>query len=609
MCGINGLLGKTPGDYSALVNRMNASIAHRGPDANGVKPIVNGCLGHVRLSIIDLSKEANQPFYDETNTLIYNGEVYNFEELAKKYNFQCRTTSDTEVIFKGLKLKGPDFLKELNGMFSLAFWNHETEELIIARDRLGIKPLYFYNDGDKIAFSSELKGLKSIKEELGGFTINHQAINSFLHLGYIPKPLTIFKEIEKFPPGHFGLIKEGEIKIEKFWSANDNVAAEVSSDPAKAKSELKELLASSINYRLKSDVPFGTFLSGGIDSSTVSAIAQDVSPQNIKTFSIGFNNPKFNEARFAKQVADHIGSDHHEFMVTEEDAKELVGDIVKYYDEPFGDSSAIPTMLVSRMAKKEVTMTLSGDGGDELFHGYGFYNWANRLSKPVIKAGRKFIGKGLKLGDNRMKRASNLFDYPNGQLKSHIFSQEQYYFTQSEIDKLLINKTIYPGFMDEEPKLARALSPKESQSLFDINYYLRDDLLTKVDIASMRYSLETRVPILDHRIVEFALNLDEGLKIKNGEQKYLLKQVLYDYVPKEIFDRPKRGFSVPLQKWLETDLKYLVDNNLSKENVESSGLVNYLEVEKLLERFKNGEGYLFTRIWALVVLHEWYTAN
>lgn len=609
MCGINGVFSQEVTGFTNLVEEMNDSITHRGPNARGVKELKNGVLGHVRLSIIDLSSAANQPFYDDSFTLVYNGEVYNYDELRTKYNFQCKTNSDTEVIFHGLKLKGEAFLEELNGMFALAFWDSKKEELLIARDRLGIKPLYVFNDGNKFAFSSELKGLKKVKDYLGGFSLNNNAINSFLHLGYIPKPFTIFNEVEKFPPGHFGKYKDGKLSVKEYWSAPSKVSSETLKDEVTAKNQLNDLLSSSIEYRLKSDVLFGTFLSGGIDSSAVSAIAQSVSDQKIKTFSIGFNNPKFNEAGFARQVANHIKSDHHEFMVTEDDAKELVGDIVKFYDEPFGDSSAIPTMLVSKLAKQEVTMTLSGDGGDELFHGYGFYNWANRLSKPGVKAGRKVIGKGLSFGDNRMKRAAHLFNYPKGQLKSHIFSQEQYYFTQSEIADLLLDDNAYPSFMDKQETLTRDLSPKELQSLFDINYYLRDDLLTKVDIASMRYSLETRVPILDHRIVEFALNLDEGLKIKNGEQKYLLKQVLYDYVPKEIFDRPKRGFSVPLQKWLETDLKYLVDRNLNKENIESSGLVNYLEVQKLLNRFRNGEGYLFTRVWALVILHEWFRDN
>ena len=609
MCGINGLFSSSEFSNEHLVREMNDAINHRGPDNSSIEVCGDLTLGHVRLSIIDLSEHANQPFFDEEYVLVYNGEIYNFEELRSKYGFDCSTSSDTEVLFQGLKHIGKDFIQELNGMFAFAFLNRKTNEVLIARDRLGIKPLYIFEKEGTIAFSSELKGLKSINEELKGFTVNHSAINSFLHLGYIPKPFTIYNEIRKFEPGCIGKIKDGVIKTEKYWSPESKITNEVLSDEKEAKATLNNLLRSSIDYRLKSDVPFGTFLSGGIDSSAVSAIAQDVSSQKIKTFSIGFNNPKFNEAEFARQVATHIDSDHHEFMVTENDAKELVGDIIKYYDEPFGDSSSIPTMLVSKLARKEVTMTLSGDGGDELFHGYGFYNWANRLSNPLVKAGKSVIGKVLSFGDNRMKRASNLFSYPKQQLKSHIFSQEQYYFTQKEIDTLLVKNGGYPSFIDEEEGFNRSLSPKEKQSLFDINYYLRDDLLTKVDIASMRYSLETRVPILDHRIVEFALNLDEGLKIKNGDQKYILKQVLYDYVPKEIFDRPKRGFSIPLQKWLETDLKYLIDNNLSKTNIESAGLMKYEEVKKLLSRFNNGEGYLFTRIWAVVVVHEWFNEN
>jgi asparagine synthase (glutamine-hydrolysing) len=588
---------------------MNQQISHRGPNASGIKLLENGCLGHVRLSVIDLSEAANQPFFDEEHILVFNGEVYNFEELRSKYKFQCQTKSDTEVIFKGLKLKGAEFLSELNGMFALAFWDINSKTLLVARDRLGIKPLYLYRNENYFSFSSEIKGLKSIQHELGSLTINHSSVNAFLHLGYIPKPQTIYNEIEKFPPGHFGFYEAGDFKLQPYWSANTSIEPNIIKNEKEAKIELDELLKSSIDYRLKSDVPFGTFLSGGIDSSTVSAIAQEVSPQKIKTFSIGFNNSDFDEAEFAKQVAVYIGSEHHEFIVTENDAKELVGDIITSYDEPFGDSSAIPTMLVSRLAKQEVTVTLSGDGGDELFHGYGFYNWAKRLSNPIIKSSRGLIGSALQRGGNRMKRASYLFEYPENQVKSHIFSQEQYYFTQNEIQDLLVNKTIYPSYMDKEQSFSRILSPKEKQSLFDINYYLRDDLLTKVDIASMKYSLETRVPLLDHRIVEFALNLDEKLKIKNGESKYLLKQVLYDYAPKGIFDRPKRGFSVPLKKWLQTDLKYLIDNNLNEETIVSVGLVKFIEVKNLLDRFELGEDYLFTRIWALIVLHQWIKQN
>lgn len=611
MCGINGIVSKEEFDSEDLIRIMNQKIDHRGPNASGSFNNSHVGLGHVRLSIIDLSEHANQPFSDDSQQfqLVYNGEVYNYQELQKKYQLNCKTSSDTEVIFEGLKKIGAPFIEELNGMFALAFYDIQKNEILIARDRIGIKPLYIFQNSSKIAFSSELKGLKSIQKELGNVTINQDAINSFLHLGYIPKPLTIYNEIQKFPPGSIGFIKNQKISIQSYWSPEMKIQSEILSDETKAKNQLNDLLSSSINYRLKSDVPFGTFLSGGIDSSVVSAIAQNVSNTKIDTFTIGFDNPKFNEAGFAKEVSNHIGSNHHEFMVSENDAKELVDDIIHYYDEPFGDSSALPTMLVSKLAKQHVTMTLSGDGGDELFHGYGFYNWANRLSKPAIKNSRKLIGTALSLGDNRMKRASNVFKYPKNQMKSHIFSQEQYYFTQKEIKEALIQQNNYPSFMDQEFPLDRELSAKEKQSLFDIKYYLRDDLLTKVDIASMKYSLETRVPILDHRIVEFALNLDEHLKIKEGDQKYLLKQVLYDYVPKKIFDRPKRGFSIPLQKWLQEDLNYLIKENLSKEAIESAGLVKYEFVERLLNRFENGEDYLFTRVWAIVVLQCWHKFN
>ena len=612
MCGINGVITSKSMNMSSLLSVMNNSITHRGPDFVDLYSNDSVGLGHVRLSILDLSSHANQPFTDKAKDcfLSYNGEVYNFDELKKKYNFTCLTTSDTEVIFHGLKKFGKQFVSELNGMFSLAFYDKRTEEVLVARDRIGIKPLYFYNHNDVIAFSSELKGLKSVKDELGGFTMDQDAISAFLYLGYIPQPLTIYKEIKKFPSGTLATIKNGEIHYEKYWDVNTKISSEIFSNEKAAKKELKRLVNSSVELRLKSDVPFGTFLSGGIDSSLVSAVAQDLTKQQLKTFSIGFDNPKYNEAQYAKEVANYIKSDHHEFRVTENEAKYLVDDLIKHYDEPFGDPSSIPTMMVSKLARKHVKMTLSGDGGDEVFHGYGFYNWANRLSKPLVKNFRKIIGTSLGMGNNRMKRAAHLFDYPRGKMKSHIFSQEQYFFSLKELDSILVNPGKHPDFIEGHgDKFNRVLSPKEEQSLFDIKYYLRDDLLNKVDMASMKFSLETRVPLLDHRIIEFGLNLDENLKIKNGDQKHLLKKVLYDYIPELYFNRPKKGFNIPLQSWLETDLSYLIDNNLSKENIESAGLAHFEEVDKLLNRFRSGEGYLFTRVWALVILHEWFRNN
>lgn len=609
MCGINGLINYSQGNLSESLQKMNSLIAHRGPNAEGVYVNNKFGLGHVRLSILDLTEHANQPFRDENYVLVYNGEIYNYKELRTKYKFNCKTNSDTEVVFEGLKQFGAAFIKELNGMFAFAFYNKKENKLLIARDRIGIKPLYYMEKDGKLAFSSELKGLKKVQQLLGGFSVNHDAINSFLYLGYIPKPLTIYNEVSKFPPGTYATYKDGAFKLISYWKLDEQIKGETLNDEASVKKELKSLVESSVELRLQSDVPFGTFLSGGIDSSLVSAVAQNIHSKKINTFSIGSENVEYNEAQFAKSVADNIKSNHHEFIVSDTDVKELVNDVVHHFDEPFADTSCLPTMMVSKLAKQHVTMTLSGDGGDELFHGYGFYNWANRLSKLYIKASRKMIGKALEFGDNRMKRASSLFNYPKGQLKSHIFSQEEYMFSQKEISKLLTVEANGPDFIDLESSFSRDLSPKEAQSIFDLNYFLRDDLLNKVDISTMKYSLETRVPLLDHRIIEFGVNVNENLKIKNGQQKHILKEVLYDYIPRELFDRPKKGFSIPLKDWLSADLGYLIDYNLSKEAIETTGLLNSTIALQLVKRFRAGESFLFMRVWVMVLLQSWYKQN
>jgi asparagine synthase (glutamine-hydrolysing) len=347
-----------------------------------------------------------------------------------------------------------------------------------------------------------------------------------------------------------------------------------------------------------------------VDSSLVAAVAQSVSNVPVKTFSIAFEDKKYNESAFAQQVANHIGSDHHQFTVTEKEAIGLADGLLNIYDEPYADSSAIPTMMVSHLARQQVTVALSGDGGDELFMGYGFYYWARRLSNPFIKAFRKPIAKSLyAFGDNRMKRASHLFEYPSKQKRmSHIFSQEQYYFTEREIKSLMKN----PGSptIDEQINYdGRSLSWPEQQSFFDIQNYLPEELLVKTDRASMRYGLEVRVPLLDHRLVEFALNLSPDLKLKGSTGKYLLKKVLYDYVPAAIFDRPKWGFAVPLHKWLKGELKYLLDQYLSRQIIEECNLVHVNKALQIKNDFLNGKDYLYARVWALVILHKWYKEN
>jgi len=607
MCGIAGIYNPKGVDQDVL-KRMSDSIAHRGPDSDGFFVQDNFGLAHRRLSIIDLSTAANQPIFSQNGryAIVYNGEVYNHKEIAKELPIQLKTHSDTEVILEAFAHWGPKMVNRLNGMFAIAIFDKLEEKLYLFRDRMGIKPLFIYRKNGVLAFGSELKALTALKNQLG-FTLNREAIPYFLHLGYIPQPITIYNEVEKFASGNWAVFDGETLKTECYWNPADKISATVFSDETEAKQQLEKLLKASVKKRLMSDVPFGTFLSGGVDSSLVTALAQEESSENLKTFSIGFENSKHDESKYARQVAEHLGTEHFEYKVTEKNALDLVGDILTQYDEPYADSSAIPTMLVSKMARQEVTMTLSGDGGDELFMGYGAYKWANRLSSPLIHALRKPIGTALSFGNDRQRRAANLFQYSSSDnLAAHIFSQEQYLFSKSELDQLVVNpcQIDFP-LLGQSTKLNRQLSPAESQAFFDLEFYLKDDLLTKVDRASMRYSLETRVPLLDHEIVEYALNLDERLKIKNGTQKYLLKQVLYDRIPKEIFDRPKWGFSIPLAKWLNSELSYLIDDSLNQKRVEETGLVNWKPVKQLVESYRSGQEYLYNRIWVLILLHSW----
>jgi asparagine synthase (glutamine-hydrolysing) len=361
------------------------------------------------------------------------------------------------------------------------------------------------------------------------------------------------------------------------------------------------------------------FLSGGIDSSLVTANAVNLSGVKVNTFSIGFEENKYNESIYAKAVANHLGTNHHEFIVSYKDAIDLIDTIFDAYSEPFADPSAIPTMLVSKLAKKHVTVTLSGEGGDELFLGYGSYKWAERLNNPFVKILRKPIGLALSKS-NSFKRHASYFDYPNQNLQySHTLSQELYYFSLDEINNMISDDfKNYPGadnieqlnnFGIEINHLERNLSPMEKQAIFDLHFYLQGDLLTKMDRASMYFSLEARVPYLDHRIIEFSLNLAPELKYKNGIPKYLLKEILYQYVPKKMFDRPKQGFAIPLEKWLKDELRFLIEENLSKDIIEKFGFVNYTYVETLKNDFFNGKDYYYSRIWLLIVLHKWLLKN
>jgi asparagine synthase (glutamine-hydrolysing) len=616
MCGVIGGISQISLPLEDL-NKGLDRLIHRGPDARGVYNNTQETvfLGHRRLSIIDLSSAANQPMTSRCGryVLVFNGEVYNYREVAEKFNLSLVTQSDTEVILELFAKMGKACVAEFNGMFAFAIYDKEKEELFISRDRLGVKPLYLYEEGHTFYFASELKALLQIPAVKSKLTINKKAVGLFLHLGYVPQPHSIYNEIKKFPAGAHAVISKRGMTTEFYWKAEEKINPSLAtSDYQEAKQTLKELLQSSIQYRMISDVPFGSFLSGGIDSSLVTALAQENSSTPVKTFSIGFKEAKFNESVHAAKVASYLKTDHEEFILSEKESMGSIEEIIDQFDEPFADSSALPTWLVSKMSSHKVKMVLTGDGGDELFMGYGAYHWAKRLSNKSFYYSRKVIQAALQLsGNSRYKRIAQLINHDaNTDLRSHIFSQEQYYFSENELAEILVHPAGYlPGQWIGKTNVQRGLSAKEEQALFDLTHYLKDDLLVKVDRTSMYSSIEAREPLLDYRLIEFGLNLPESFKHKNGVDKYILKDILYDYIPKEYFDRPKWGFGIPLHNWLKGDLKFLIDNYLSEEAIARHQILDYEKVQQLVKKYISGDNYLFNRIWAMIVLQKWLSKN
>ncbi len=622
MCGIAGYISLNNAIAPAQLVTATGLLKHRGPDAEGFyfsedKKIG---LGHRRLSILDLSTSANQPMFshDGRYVIVYNGEVYNFKELKQLLNDKgasLKTTSDTEVILELFAMLGVQSFKELKGMFALAIYDLQQKVLTICRDHAGIKPLFIYLDENEIIFSSELKSIQSLKR--GQLSIDKRAIPLFLHLGFIPHPFTIYNNVQKFPAASYLQINTNTPVFQNitddifpFWCIESSIEKEALENEKEAKKILNGLLFDSVEKQLVSDVPIGTFLSGGVDSSLVTAIASKVSEKKINTFSIAIADGKYNESKYAMQVAESLQTQHHEFRVKEKEVMELIDSFLPLCDEPFADSSALPTMMVSRLARNHVTVALSGDGGDELFMGYGAYNWAKTLNRKWIPLIKQPLYHASKLMNDKYQRAGNLFNYGSrNNIRTHIFSQEQYFFSERELSEILPDNSFDFAKENNVKTTERTLSPGHRQSLWDFNYYLPDDLLTKVDRASMHYSLEIRVPLLDPGIIEFACNLSSDLKIKGKDMKYILKEVLYDYVPKEIFQRPKWGFSIPLKNWLKTDLRYLLDKYTSRNVIERYQLVHYHQVKELKIKYLEGRDYLFNRLWAIIVLHWWLEEN
>jgi asparagine synthase (glutamine-hydrolysing) len=630
MCGLTGYFSTDNFFSKEDLETMTSSLVHRGPDSSGIF-IQNGVgLGNRRLSIIDLSERANQPMHSSNGryVAVYNGEVYNFSEIGAglmqnssgRPNF--RTSSDTEIVLEAFVTYGPNFVKLLNGMYVIVIYDTEQNELHIFRDRIGIKPLYYYWDGEHFAFASELKALRTVKNIPK--KVNKKVVRDFLHLGYVPTPYSIYENIYKMNSGSRMKVSEKGIEEFKYWDIKSCISENVVTNKDEALVKLSDLLISSIQYQLKSDKPFGIFLSGGIDSSLIAAKAASLSSVRPNTFTIGFDENPGNEATHAKIIAKHLGTDHHEFIVSVKNAVDLIEDVFETHDEPFADSSSVPTLLVSKLAKEYVSVALSGEGGDELFLGYGSYRWAKRLDSIFLQTFRKPLASVFSRMPSRYQRVGKMLSYSeNTNLRSHIFSQEQYWFSEDEIDTLILpeyktESTITEGMpvsflelykqkeKNHDGAANRKLNAMEKQALFDLQFYLQDDLLTKIDRCGMHYSVETRVPYLDHRIIEYSLNLSSDLKFRNGQAKYILSEILYKYLPKELFNRPKEGFDIPVNKWLHKEFRYLIDETLNEATIKKYGIVSYEEVRKLITAFDTGSDYLYNRIWLLIVLHKWF---
>ncbi len=618
MCGIAGMCsGKVD---SNIMRDMVDSLHHRGPDAKGI--FVNEkntvALGNTRLSIIDLSEKANQPMQtaDGNFTIVFNGEIYDFQELRKDIGIKSsdmhfRTYSDTETVLFAYSQMGYNMLPRLEGMFALAIYDKVSDELFLCRDRLGKKPLFYFHDSNEFIFASEIKSFLKCPSVKNNLTISETAIYLFLHFGFIPEPYTIYNEIKKFPAAHYGILKNNHLEIKSYWQINIEPAPEKSTTLETALNGLHSGLTRSVSNRLVSHVPLGVFLRGGTDSSLVTALAVELAGGKLKTFSIGFDENKYDESDYARKVAGHLHTDHYEFRLSDKQAMDILYKYLIHFDEPFADTSAIPTMMVSELARKEVTVALTGDGGDELFMGYGSYDWANRLNHKATDILKPLISFGLNYsGNNRLCRISHMFErVPANGIRSHIFSQEQYLFSQNEIkDRLAFHPLPDFRFAYTDPGNLK-ITPAEKQALFDISYYLKDDLLVKVDRASMLNSLECRCPFLDYRVVEMALNLPYHLKKKGRERKWILKKLLSKYLPPSLVYRPKWGFSIPLDKWLKEELQFLINDHLNRSTVEDLGIINYSYVEEMKKSFFRGYDYFYNRLWQLIVLHKWLREN
>ncbi|HRN50099.1 MAG TPA: asparagine synthase (glutamine-hydrolyzing) [Anaerolineales bacterium] len=639
MCGICGYLqpgGAPSAQLEQNISRMANAIRHRGPDDDGVwvDPQNGLGLGFRRLAILDLSPLGHQPMAsaDERYVITFNGEIYNYQELRaelQQLGHTFKGHSDTEVMLAAFGQWGiRPAVERLNGMFAIALWDSHERLLYLIRDRLGVKPLYYGWNQGRFFFGSELKALKAHPEFASD--INRFAMGQYLRFGYVPAPDSIYTGIHKLQPGSILVVgaQSRDNTPETYWKL-DRVGATNGHprDENQALAELEELLLESVRLRMIADVPLGAFLSGGVDSSVIVALMQAQSSRPIKTFTIGFHEQRYNEAPYAKQIANHLGTEHTELYVTPEEAMAVIPKLPQMYDEPFSDSSQIPTYLVSQLARRDVTVSLSGDGGDELFLGYNRYLWARniwgsikwlprparaglaQLTKllPAARVDALVAGAGLRsmvpqLGDKLQKLGSVLAHDGPEAVYEHLV-------TLWPNPTELMDTSGFENNARRKWNYAGDQSFAEWMSWLDIHTYLPDDILVKLDRASMAVSLEGRVPLLDdHRVVEFAAKLPHSLKHRQGKTKWLLRKLLYKYVPAQLVERPKMGFGVPIDSWLRGPLHEWAEDLLGEDKLRQSGLNPTPIRQRWQEHVSGGRNWQY-HLWNVLMFQAWFTSS
>jgi asparagine synthase (glutamine-hydrolysing) len=640
MCGIAGMVdwrAATSADaLRSIADAMIETVRHRGPDAGDVWVEAEGgvALGQRRLAIIDLSPGGAQPMHsaDRRFVITFNGEIYNYRDIRRELQaagHSMRSDSDTEVLLEACALWGVEAaIERAIGMFAFALWDRKTRSLTLARDRLGIKPLYYAASPERILFASQLKAFRPAPHWKP--TIDEDAVVGYLRHAYIAQPRTIYREAEKLAPGHILTLRGGSTPSPKcFWDLRGIAVAgqrrnDPVPDPREAADRLDALLRDSVKLRMIADVPLGAFLSGGIDSSTVVALMQAQSTRAVKTFSIGFHESGYDEAQCAKQVAAHLGTDHTEFYVEPRHALDVIPHLADWFDEPFADPSQIPTYLVSELTRKHVTVALSGDGGDELFAGYNRYVWAERLARAVNLVPRPLRGASAAalralapqtwnrlfgfvpaawrpaLPGDKLHKITTLLDNPQPdaiyrRLVSQWERPEEVAAAGREPRGPMWDPTIARDFHDLVPRM----------QFLDMITYLPDDILTKVDRATMAVGLEGRVPLLDHRVVAYSWSLPLEFKLRGGRSKWLLRQVLDRYVPRSLIDRPKMGFGVPIDAWLRGPLREWAESLLAPARLASDGFVRVEPVRRAWREHLEGSRNWQYPLWTVLMLQAW----